>query len=136
MLGAAPLTVALAGGRWQLSAADGLTVAIREAAPELVVDRAGERQRWRADVLLPGDGVWSAIWPETGLRLELAVEQRDDSTIVRPTLEHGGDAPLRLVEIAPLVVTAPGELQVGIVTAFVGAPVLILLARRRKVSGL
>ncbi len=30
----------------------------------------------------------------------------------------------------------PGELQVGIVTAFVGAPVLIALVRRSKASGL
>ena len=29
-----------------------------------------------------------------------------------------------------------GELRVGLVTAVVGAPVLILLARRRTVSGL
>ncbi len=34
------------------------------------------------------------------------------------------------------VVMRPGELQVGIVTALVGAPVLILLARRRGASGL
>jgi iron complex transport system permease protein len=34
------------------------------------------------------------------------------------------------------VVLAPQELEVGIVTAFVGAPVLILLARRTKVSAL
>ncbi len=33
-------------------------------------------------------------------------------------------------------VAVPGELQVGVVTAFIGAPVLIGLARRRKVSGL
>jgi iron complex transport system permease protein len=33
-------------------------------------------------------------------------------------------------------VAVPGELQVGVVTAFIGAPVLIALARRRKVSGL
>lgn len=39
-------------------------------------------------------------------------------------------------DIIGRVVMRPGELQVGIVTAFVGAPVLILLARRRKVSGL
>jgi iron complex transport system permease protein len=39
-------------------------------------------------------------------------------------------------DIVGRVVMRPGELQVGIVTAFVGAPVLILLARRRKVSGL
>ncbi len=47
-------------------------------------------------------------------------------------------APILLLvsDIAGRVVMRPGELQVGIVTAFVGAPVLILLARRRRVSGL
>ncbi len=39
-------------------------------------------------------------------------------------------------DIAGRIVMRPGELQVGIVTAFVGAPVLILLARRRNLSGL
>lgn len=43
---------------------------------------------------------------------------------------------LLLSDIIGRLVMRPGELQVGIVTAFVGAPVLILLARRRKVSGL
>lgn len=43
---------------------------------------------------------------------------------------------LLVSDIAGRVVMRPGELQVGVVTAFVGAPVLILLARRRKVSGL
>lgn len=43
-----------------------------------------------------------------------------------------------LVLVADVVgrIAAPGELQVGVVTAFIGAPVLIALARRRKVSGL
>jgi iron complex transport system permease protein len=47
-------------------------------------------------------------------------------------------APVLLLssDIIGRVVMRPGELQVGIVTAFVGAPVLIFLARRRKVSGL
>lgn len=47
-------------------------------------------------------------------------------------------APILLLtsDIVGRVVMRPGELQVGIVTAFVGAPVLILLARRRRVSGL
>lgn len=47
-------------------------------------------------------------------------------------------APILLLsaDIVGRLVMRPGELQVGIVTAFVGAPVLILLARRRKVSGL
>lgn len=33
-------------------------------------------------------------------------------------------------------IAVPGELQVGVVTAFIGAPVLIALARTRKASGL
>ena len=47
-------------------------------------------------------------------------------------------APILLLsaDVIGRIVMRPGELQVGIVTAFVGAPVLILLARRRKVSGL
>jgi iron complex transport system permease protein len=43
---------------------------------------------------------------------------------------------LLIADIVGRLVMRPGELQVGIVTAFIGAPVLILLARRRKVSGL
>jgi iron complex transport system permease protein len=39
-------------------------------------------------------------------------------------------------DILGRVVTAPGEIPVGIVTAFVGAPVLIALVRRRNASGL
>lgn len=34
------------------------------------------------------------------------------------------------------VVVSPQEMQVGIVTAFIGAPVLVFLARRRKITGL
>ena len=41
-----------------------------------------------------------------------------------------------LADVLGRVIIAPAEVPVGIVTAFVGAPVLILLARRRKVSGL
>lgn len=39
-------------------------------------------------------------------------------------------------DILGRVVMRPGEIPVGIVTAFVGAPVLIALARRKKASGL
>ncbi|MFN8641812.1 MAG: hypothetical protein U0802_09205 [Candidatus Binatia bacterium] len=113
MRGAVPLTLAVAGGRLQLAAGDGVAVGMRDAAPELLVERDGERQRWRADALLPGDGGWSALWPETGLRLELAVEERGAALVLRAALEHGGDARLRLVEVAPLVVAAPGALRVG-----------------------
>jgi iron complex transport system permease protein len=39
-------------------------------------------------------------------------------------------------DILGRLVLRPGEMQVGIITAFVGAPVLIWLIRRRKVSTL
>ncbi|MFD3380971.1 MULTISPECIES: FecCD family ABC transporter permease [unclassified Streptomyces] len=43
---------------------------------------------------------------------------------------------LLVSDILGRVVMRPGEIPVGIVTAFVGAPVLVALARRRKASGL
>ncbi|MFI8568166.1 iron chelate uptake ABC transporter family permease subunit [Rhodococcus sp. NPDC078407] len=43
---------------------------------------------------------------------------------------------LLLSDVVGRLVIRPGELQVGIVTAFVGAPVLILLVRRQRASGL
>ena len=51
------------------------------------------------------------------------------SLILSPILLLGSD-------IIGRVVMKPGELQVGVVTAFVGAPVLIALVRRKKASGL
>ena len=47
-------------------------------------------------------------------------------------------APLLLLaaDVAGRLILYPGELEAGIVTAFIGAPVLILLVRRKKASGL
>ncbi|WOC13480.1 FecCD family ABC transporter permease [Gordonia sp. MP11Mi] len=47
-------------------------------------------------------------------------------------------APIMVIasDVLGRVVMRPGEIPVGIVTAFVGAPVLIVLIRRRKASGL
>src|SRR5690606_11143946 len=42
---------------------------------------------------------------------------------------------LVLADIVGRVITRPAELQAGIVTAFVGVPFLIYLARQRRVSG-
>ncbi|MET0955784.1 MAG: iron chelate uptake ABC transporter family permease subunit [Cryobacterium sp.] len=39
-------------------------------------------------------------------------------------------------DVVGRVVMPPQEMQVGIVTAFIGAPVLVFLARRRKITGL
>lgn len=43
---------------------------------------------------------------------------------------------LLAADVLGRVVMRPGEIPVGIVTAFVGAPVLIILVRRKKASGL
>lgn len=43
---------------------------------------------------------------------------------------------LLVADVVGRVIVPPQELQVGIVTAFIGAPVLVLLARRRKITGL
>jgi iron complex transport system permease protein len=43
---------------------------------------------------------------------------------------------LLAADVLGRVVVRPGELPAGIVTAFIGAPVLIWLIRRRDVAGL
>ncbi|MER7009656.1 iron chelate uptake ABC transporter family permease subunit [Dactylosporangium sp. NPDC000555] len=48
----------------------------------------------------------------------------------------GGPVLLLAADIVGRLVLRPGELQAGIVTAFVGAPVLIWLVRRRNASAL
>ena len=47
-------------------------------------------------------------------------------------------APLLLLvsDVLGRVVMPPAEIPVGIITAFLGAPILILLIRRKKASGL
>jgi iron complex transport system permease protein len=47
-----------------------------------------------------------------------------------------GPCLLLLADILGRVVARPGELQVGIVTAVIGAPFFIALVRRRKLAGL
>lgn len=107
------LAIRLAGGRLQLTASSGLAVGLADAGPELVVERGGEPLRWRAEALVAdGDG-WAARWPETGLRVALAAEAADGGLVLRAAVEHGGDAELRLLEAAPLAVTATGGLTVG-----------------------
>ncbi|MGH3520219.1 MAG: FecCD family ABC transporter permease [Haloechinothrix sp.] len=65
-------------------------------------------------------------------RLIVGTDQRwvlPYSMVLAPILLLGAD-------ILGRVLGAPGELQVGIVTAFVGAPVFIALCRRRKLASL
>jgi iron complex transport system permease protein len=51
------------------------------------------------------------------------------SAVLAPVLLLGADVIGRLV-------ARPGELQVGIVTAFIGAPVFIALVRRKRIAQL
>lgn len=59
-----------------------------------------------------------------------------DQRWIIPFSAVGAAVMLLAADVIGRVVLAPQELEVGIVTAFVGAPVLIALARRRKVSTL
>ena len=43
---------------------------------------------------------------------------------------------LTLSDVVGRLVGSPGELEVGVVTAFIGAPILIILAMRAKVRSL
>lgn len=51
-----------------------------------------------------------------------------------PIAVIGGAALLVVSDVLGRVVAYPGEIEAGIVTAFVGAPVLFWLVRRRRVS--
>jgi iron complex transport system permease protein len=51
------------------------------------------------------------------------------SMVLAPILLLGSD-------IVGRIIARPGEIQVGIITAFVGAPVFILIARRRRMAQL
>ncbi|WP_425577656.1 FecCD family ABC transporter permease [Nocardia callitridis] len=59
-----------------------------------------------------------------------------DQRWILPYTMVGAPTLLLLSDVLGRLVLRPAELQVGIVTAFVGAPVLILLVRRTKASGL
>lgn len=59
----------------------------------------------------------------------------DQRWIIAMTIVFGPTL-LLAADILGRLVLFPGELEAGIVTAFIGAPILILLARRPKVSGL
>lgn len=58
-----------------------------------------------------------------------------DQRWIIPTTMVYSPVLLLSADIAGRLVLFPGELEAGIVTAFIGAPVLILLARRRQASG-
>jgi iron complex transport system permease protein len=55
---------------------------------------------------------------------------------VLPLSMLGGAVLLLVADVIGRIVARPAELEVGVVTALIGAPVLILLARRRRVRGL
>lgn len=50
-----------------------------------------------------------------------------------PMSAIGGAVLLTISDVLGRVIGSPGELQVGIITAFLGAPILIIIARKAKV---
>ncbi len=59
-----------------------------------------------------------------------------DQRRIIPASAAGGAILLLLSDVVGRVIVRPSEIEVGIVTAVIGAPVLIALVRRRKASGL
>lgn len=59
-----------------------------------------------------------------------------DLRFVIPMSAISGAIILTISDIGGRLIGSPGELEVGVVTAFVGAPLLIILAMRSKVSSL
>jgi iron complex transport system permease protein len=53
-----------------------------------------------------------------------------------PLSAIGGAALLIISDVLGRVIGSPGEIQVGIVTAFLGAPILIIIARKAKVRAI
>lgn len=59
-----------------------------------------------------------------------------DMRLVLPMSAIGGAGLLVISDVAGRMLGRPGELEVGIITAFIGAPVFILIARKGKVRSL
>ena len=59
-----------------------------------------------------------------------------DLRFVIPMSAISGAVILTISDVSGRVIGSPGELEVGVVTAFIGAPLLIILAMRTKVSSL
>jgi len=53
-----------------------------------------------------------------------------------PMSAIGGAALLIISDVLGRVIGSPGEIQVGIITAFLGAPILIIIARKAKVRAI
>jgi len=66
------------------------------------------------------------------IRWTFGVDQR----VILPLSAVLAPVILLLADVLGRIIIAPAEVPVGIVSAFIGAPVLILLARRRSASGL
>ena len=66
------------------------------------------------------------------IRWTFGVDQR----VILPLSAVLAPVILLLADVLGRIIIAPAEVPVGIVSAFIGAPVLILLARRRTASGL
>ena len=58
----------------------------------------------------------------------------NDLKVKIPLSALDGAVLLLLADVAGRIAARPGELEVGIVTAFIGAPVFIMIVRKAKVG--
>lgn len=56
--------------------------------------------------------------------------------LVLPMSAIGGAVLLTVSDVIGRLIGSPGELEAGIITAFFGAPILIIIARKAKVRSL
>ena len=59
-----------------------------------------------------------------------------DQRAILPISALGGAALLTIADTIGRVIGSPGEIEAGIITAFVGAPVLVAIARRTRMRAL
>ena len=107
----APLDVRLRDERLDLRASAPRQVELSGATVGVTIRRAGKRISWEAEALR-ADGL-GAVWAETGMRIELRSAEVDGALVISVTLENGGQEPVVLEEIAPLLIATPGTVRVG-----------------------
>ncbi|MFV0412170.1 MAG: iron chelate uptake ABC transporter family permease subunit [Oscillospiraceae bacterium] len=66
------------------------------------------------------------------VRLALGPDQR----VLIPMSAVVGACVLTLADVTGRLLGRPGELEVGVVTAFIGAPVLVIIAMKSKVRSI
>ena len=107
------------------------SLGVRTGTVKIVASFAGVILCGAATALAGPIGFIGLLAPHL-IRLALGPDQR----YLMPLSAMAGAIILTFSDVAGRLLGSPGELEVGIVTAFIGAPILILLTMKVKVRGL